>query len=204
MAMEHFKTYLKNYGEEYYKKYVHGLDEIGDYLCGINDDELWPWIQSTQLNPKPYRKGSNPVPQETGEAELPSYAQALQCFFYKHYDYPDQRYLIEERTRVTELEKQLAALAHAGRSTVASWKSGSRVPDKYKWWALGIGVFDLNFWDVQPYLDMIGCQADMTCLDDLLLFYCVCAGKTVHDTYCLLSAYDCAHTMRWFGQAAET
>ncbi len=203
MAMEHFKRFLNTYGEEYYKVYVNGLYDIGDYLCGINDSQLLQWIQSTQLHPHPYQKKYVNLHQETNEEKLPPYAQALQCFFYKKYDYPDQRYLPEERNRVTELEQELASLVHAGRSTVASWKSGIRVPDKYKWWALGIGIFELNFWDVQPYLNMINCQVDMACLDDVLLFYSICAVKTMHETYCLLAEYSCTYTMKCFAQVTE-
>ena len=200
MAMEHFKKFLNNYGEKYYTTYVHGLYEIGDYLCGIDDSQLSQWIQSTKLHPHPYRRRNGNTFKNTDEVELPPYAQALQCFFYKHYDYPDQRYLPEERNRVTELEQELATIAHAGRSTIASWKSGSRVPDKYKWWALGISVFELNFWDVQPYLDMINCQVNMTCLDDVLLFYSICSVKTMHEVYCLLEDYSCTDTMQCFKQ----
>lgn len=203
MGIEHFKEFLNKYEEEYYNTYVHGLYEIGDYLCGLNDSQLLQWLQNTQLHPSPYRKRHVNAHQKTNNVDLPPYAQALQCFFYKHYDYPDQRYLPEERNRITELEQELATLVHAGRSTIASWKSGSRVPDKYKWWALGIGVFELNFWDVQPYLNMINCQVDMTCLDDWLLFYSICSVKTMHEVYCLLSDYSCTYTMGYFEQVTE-
>ena len=196
MSMEDFYTYLNIYREEYYEKYIQGLNDIGDYFVGFSSDyELRKWLQNMSLNPQPLQNTGNRSVQFSG---IPPYAEALQRLFHKDYTYSDERYSQGELGRVTNLEAELAAIVHSGRSTIASWKSGMRVPNKYKWWALGIAFFKLSYWDVQPYLDMIGSRADMRCLDDILLFYSISTSKSVHDVYCLLLEYGCEYNAELF------
>lgn len=206
MAIEDFHNYLNSYADIYYSKYMLGLDLIGDFFCAMkSDDELDQWLERVNYsNLHPYRKTSVPSPMiptrcdNAGKDQMPAFAVALQEFFYKYYMYPEDKNGPSERKRVTDLENRLAVICHAGRSTIASWKSGSRIPDKYKWWALGIGVFELSYWHIQPYLDMIGCNIDMTCIDDIVLFYALCASKSTNDTFVLLHEYNCDETKQLF------
>lgn len=204
MALEDFHWYLEAYMDNYYTKYLLDLNLIGDCFCCMKQDrELQQWLASVgYCRPRP-QKTAAPVPDISGRHQdegepLPAYAAALREFFHKDYQYPEEKYTPSERKRVTELELRLAAVCHAGRSTIASWKSGARVPDKYKWWALGIGEFCLSYWHIQPYLDMIGCGVDMTCLDDIILFYALCTAKSTCATFTLLHEYRCDETKKLF------
>lgn len=206
MAIEDFHNYLNSYSDLYYSKYMLELDLIGDFFCGMKrDEELKQWLDgANDCYFHSYRKISVPSPIiptrccNTGEQPLPAYSVALQEFFYKDYRYPEDKNKPSERKRMTDLENSLASICHAGRSTIASWKSGSRIPDKYKWWALGIGVFELSYWHIQPYLDMIGSNIDMTCIDDIVLFYALCTAKSTYGTFALLHEYHCDETKKLF------
>ena len=201
MAMEHFRMYLSFYEKKYYSRYIKNLEEIGDLFCNLSDDaQLRQWmIYQEDLSPRPFEKKRNSLYQD--RRNTPPYALALQHYFYKDYLYPEDRY--QEARRVTEMEQRLADLCHAGRTTVASWKSGVRVPDKYKWWTLALLEFELNFWEIQPFLDMIGCNVDMTCTDDIILFYALCAQKKQQEIFLLLKAYGCEETKSLFAPARK-
>lgn len=212
VVIDHFYNYLNAYSEEYYSKYLLELDLIGELFCNMEKyDDLQLWLQETSFCGRhPYQKMSVPSPaivighdQDYDKKVLPAYAVALKEFFYKEYPYPEYKNEPSERKRVTELEIQLANICHSGRSTVASWKSGTRLPDKYKWWVLAIGVFKLSYWHIQPYLDMVGSSVDMTCLDDVILFYSLCTSKSIYGTFVLLQENGCDETKRLFAAAGE-
>lgn len=212
MALEHFRNYIDAYAEEYYARYILDLNQIGDVFCCMrNDGDLHAWIiESNICGTHFYHKSAGPpifsLPVQMcdtveRDTSLPAYAVALREFFYKDYLYPEMKNAPAETRRMTDLEQNLANVCHAGRSTVSSWKSGTRIPDKYKWWVLAIAVFKLSYWHIQPFLDMIGCSIDMTCLDDVILFYSVCTSKTMYETFVLLNEYGCDETKKLFTAA---
>lgn len=196
MSIFEFNVYLEKYAQDYFSRYLNDLENIGDMFCCFScDQDFYSWINTIEYSHiHRYMEVKGPTPSiDTHEMKtnLPAYACALSEFFYKKYEYPEERFLPSERKRVTELETKLSKVCHSGRSTIASWKSGTRVPDKYKWWALGISVFELNFWHIQPYLDMVSSSIDMTCIEDVILFYALCTSKSIFEIYILLEKYNC-------------
>lgn len=205
MALDDFYTYMLRYSEQYYEKYLSNINDIGDafYEMGGRTEALNDWLARSG-DFYIYNKVSVPSPgiyvhgNIQNVTNLPAYAVALQELFYEEFDYygDDNRPIQKKISEI--LQSQVAASCRVARNTVSSWKTGARIPGKYNWWALAITFLGLSYQMLPPFLDMIGCTVDLTCLDDVLLYYSLCSEKSGQETFALLKKYSCHHTAEIF------
>lgn len=210
MAKRDMMDYLDAYSEIYNARHNINADVIGDCFCSMKSDaelesflHAFPYALSVADSRSSIRITA-PHLSVSDSVRLPAFSIALQEFFYKDYLYPEDRYSQDEKRRITELENWLANRCGSQRSAISHWKSGKRIPSKYRWWALAINAFELDYWYIHPYLDMIGTYVDFSILDDILLFYALCTGKTMQETYVLLLQYDRIETKKLFINNANT
>lgn len=213
MAIGDFYNFLNKYSQYYYDPFICNIDELGDLFCEFQSDETFSlWLEEAAnygLNYQGHRVSANTpfvdfhCKTYAVSSGLPAYAVALNEYFYKEYQYPEDAYRPSEKRRITELETYLSQLCHCGRTTISSWKSGTRIPDKYKWWVLAITEFKLSYFHIQPFLNMIGSSVDMTKTDDMILFYALCADKSAHDVFVLLQQHGCTETKKLFTYCSD-
>ena len=210
MALDDFYTYLLLYTEQYYEKYLTNITGIGDLFYDMRGgtNALNKWILS-RGDFYVYNKVNAPSPgiyihnnvQNTNN--LPAYAIALQELFYEEFDYYSEENKPIRKKIAEILQSQVASSCKVARNTVSSWKTGVRIPNKYNWWALAITFLDLSYQMLPPFLDMIGCTVDLTCLDDVILYYSLCSEKSGQETFALLKKYSCNHTAEIFAPNIE-
>lgn len=203
MGLSHFKIFMNRFADEYNKTYGI-LENLGDYFYLIQEDkEFEKWLGDNK-NLLPRRQ--NNVPLALTEIETkshvskdrPLYSIALNEFFYDEFEYLDVNNQVIPRKHGCVSQKIVSNTIHVPRVLITSWKSGSRCPGKYEWWALGIQVFQLDYQLLLPYLYMIGETVNASCLDDLILFYGMCAEKEANDIYKLLNRFGCEKTALLF------
>ncbi len=204
MSVNDFYHYMQLYSEEYYDKYCFNIDMVGDIFYQMkNEAELAEWIKRNG-NYYVYSKRNVTRPKLFIHSnienidKMPAYAVALHELFYDEFDYFDDSGLPIQKKKTDMIQEDIAKVCHVARNTVASWKNCSRIPGKYNWWALAIGFLELSYQYLPPFMDMIGATVDLTCLDDVLLYYALCAEKTSYETYILLKHYNCETTAELF------
>lgn len=202
MGKREFDNYLYNYSLAYFEKYNMDIQDLGDsfYECGEEGFFSWLTLQrgmyifnKDKLNIARYKNDDFSC-----KEELPPYSIALQALFYSENDFVNEKGEVEQKKRSDIKQQTIADVCKVKRNTVSYWNSGERKPGKYSWLAFGICFLKLDYSDILPFMDMIGETLDRSCLDDMLLYYALCTGKSRFETYMLLKIYNCKETMEYF------
>ncbi|MBR3975746.1 MAG: helix-turn-helix transcriptional regulator [Clostridia bacterium] len=202
MGKREFDIYLYEYSDKYYEKNNSDVQILGDSFYECGEETLYCWVAS-QKNMYIYQKDKLNTPLYKNEynfheEDLPAYAIALNALFFSEYDFVNERGEIERKKRSDIRQETIADICNVKRNTVSSWKNGTRKPGKYSWLAFAICFLRLDYSDILPFMDMIGEVLDRNCLDDMLLYYALCSGKSRFETYMLLKRYNCTSTMEYF------
>ena len=203
MGLNHFQKFMNTFADEYNNTYGM-LESLGDFFYLLQEDkEFEYWLcENKRLSPR----RQNNVPLVLTEIKTkshvskdrPLYSIALNEFFYDEFEYLDANNQVIPKKHGFITQKAVSETIHVPRVLITSWKSGDRCPGKYEWWALGIRVLQLDYQLLLPYLYMIGENVNASCLDDLILFYGMCAEKDANEIYELLSRFGCDKTARLF------
>lgn len=204
MSVADFYRYVQLYAEEYYEKFCYNIDAVGDTFYQMRSEaDLVKWIERNGAcyiySKRNVTKPDIFIHKNIEDVEkMPAYAVALHELFYEEFDYLDDNNMPIQKKKTDMIQEDIARVCHVARNTVASWKNHSRIPAKYNWWALAIGFLELSYQYLPPFMDMIGATIDLTCLDDILLYYALCAEKTSYEIYILLRKYGCNVTAELF------
>lgn len=202
MGKREFDNYLYKYSLAYLEKYNRDIQDLGNSFYECGEEDFFSWLTSQnnmyifnedKLNIAHYKNDDF-----AGEEELPPYSIALQALFYSENDFVNEKGEVERKKRSDIKQETIAEICHVKRNTVSTWKSGTRKPGKYNWFAFAICFLKLDYSDILPFMDMIGERVDRNCLDDMLLYYALCTEKSRFETYMLLKMYNCKETMEYF------
>lgn len=205
MSIEHFQRFMYAYADEYRNQ--EDIEGLGDFFYLMDHRAVFEqWLENNAKNCSIRKKG---IPQFTSfislksaiEKDLPLYAIALNEFFYDEFDYMDMKNKILPKKHGYVSQQFVADTIHVSRSLITGWKNGSRCPEKYEWWTLAIRVLKLDYQLLLPYMHMIGCTIDATCLDDLILYFAMCNESKPEQIYALLHKYGCSETESFFAPA---
>jgi len=195
MSKNDFFNYLNAYSHEYYRQYINDSEMIGE-IFGVmsNDDDLDKWLRKyyeKRLINVSHIKGKeipySHIPYKSEKEGIPAYSILIEELFLEPFFNDNPKVILG----TTEKDEWLADMCNLSRTAITNWKTGNRIPNKYKWWALAINCFELSYFDIPPYLHMIGCTVDLRCIEDILLMYSICTAKKTHEVYSLLKKYDC-------------
>ncbi|MBR5428357.1 MAG: hypothetical protein IK118_08405 [Clostridia bacterium] len=210
MSLNHFNRFMENYTKAYYEPLLQ-VERLGDMfyewmIRGQEDDYFFNWIQR---NGSFYiYEGSSSANHSAKTADpdagVPAYSRALQAFFYTESDYVDDDNQIHQNRHSDTPIQTVADCINVSRPLVSCWKNGSRKPDKYAWWAFAIRILHLDYQSLPPYLNLVGASVDLTCLDDVILFYSMCAEKKAHEIHHWLTTQRCNQTQRYFAPAERS